>query len=53
MKKYILNFTQAQITEIIESIINEADGLNKILQTNLETMMKSEGEIFNPNYSIE
>lgn len=42
-----MNFTQTQITEIIESIINEEDGLNKILQTSLEAIMKSEREIFN------
>lgn len=42
-----MNFTQPQNTEIIESIINEEDGLNKILQTSLEAIMRSEREVFN------
>ena len=42
-----MNFTQPQITEIIENIINKEDGLNTILQTSLEALMKSEREVFN------
>jgi len=37
-----MNFTQPQITEIIEDVIKKEDGLNTILQTSLEAIMKSD-----------
>src|SRR5690606_8987037 len=37
-----MHFTQSQFTEIIENIINKEDGLNIILKTTLEAMMKAE-----------
>src|SRR5690625_5684050 len=37
-----MHFTQLQFTEIIENIIDKEDGLNIILKTTLEAMMKAE-----------
>ena len=37
-----MHFTQSQFTEIIENIIDKEDGLNIILKTTLEAMMKAE-----------
>src|SRR5699024_5653335 len=37
-----MRFTQPQFTKIIEDIIEKEDGLNTILKTTLETMMKAE-----------
>ncbi len=39
-----MNFIQSQITEIIENLVNEDDGLNHIFQVTLEALMKSERE---------
>lgn len=37
-----MHFTQSQFTTIIEDVINHEDGLNKILKTTLEVLMKTE-----------
>ncbi len=40
-----MRFIQAQFTTIIENLLNEEDGLNTILKTPLEAMMKGEREV--------
>ena len=37
-----MNFTQEQITEILQEIANEKDGFNRIMKLSLEVLMKSE-----------
>jgi transposase-like protein len=37
-----MNFTQSQITTILEEIVTKEDGLNTILKLSLEALMKSE-----------
>jgi hypothetical protein len=41
-----MNFTQEQITEILQDIANEKDGFNKIMKLSLEVLMKSERKIY-------
>ena len=36
-----MNFTQEQITEILQDVANEKDGFNKIMKLSLEVLMKS------------
>jgi hypothetical protein len=38
----IINFTQEQITEILQDIANEKDGFNRIMKLSLKILMKSE-----------
>lgn len=40
-----MNFTQEQITEILQDVANEKDGFNKIMKLSLEVLMKSERKI--------
>lgn len=40
-----MNFTQEQITEILEDIANEKDGFNRIMKMSLEVLMKSERKV--------
>ena len=40
-----MNFTQEQITEILQEIANKKDGFNKIMKLSLEVLMKSERKI--------
>jgi len=35
-----MNFTQEQITEIMQEIANEKDGFNRIMKLSLEFLMK-------------
>jgi len=40
-----MNFTQEQITEILQDVANEKDGFNKIMKLSLEVLMKSERKL--------
>jgi len=40
-----MNFTQGQITEILQDIANEKDGFNRVMKLSLEVLMKSERKI--------
>ena len=40
-----MNFTQDQITEILQDIANKKDGFNEIMKLSLEVLMKSERKI--------
>ena len=40
-----MNFTQEQITEILQEIANEKDGFNRIMKISLEVLMKSERKV--------
>ena len=45
--KNTLNFTQEQVTKILEEIAQEKDGYNKILKLSLEALMRAERKIHN------
>ncbi len=45
-----LNFTQEQVTKILEEIAKEKDGYNKVLKYSLEAMMRAERSIHNETY---
>jgi len=40
-----MNFTQEQITEILQDVANKKDGFNKIMKLSLEVLMKSERKL--------
>ena len=40
-----MNFTQEQITEILQDIANKKDGFNEIMKLSLEVLMKSERKV--------
>ncbi len=40
-----MNFTQDQITEILQDIANRKDGFNEIMKLSLEVLMKSERKL--------
>jgi transposase-like protein len=42
-----LNFTQEQVTKILENIAEEKDGYNKVMQIAMEALMRAEREEFN------
>ncbi len=48
-----MNFTQAQITEILDEIANGKNGYQELLKLSLESIMRSERNEFNPNSAIE
>jgi len=41
-----MNFTQEQITEILQEVANEKDGFNKIMKLSLDVLMKSERKVY-------
>jgi putative transposase len=41
-----MNFTQAQITDILFEVTNKKDGFNTIMQMTLEALMRSERKVF-------
>jgi len=49
MKK--LHFTQEQVTNILEDIVHQEDGLQNILKLSLEALMRSEREEHNQEYN--
>lgn len=49
MKK--LHFTQEQVTNILEDIVHQEDGLQKILKLSLEALMRSEREEHNQEHN--
>ncbi len=42
-----LNFTQEQVTKILEKVAKEKDGYNKVLKLAMEALMRAEREIHN------
>jgi transposase-like protein len=46
-----LNFTQEQVTKILENIATEKEGFNKVMQIALEALMRAEREEFNKTHS--
>jgi hypothetical protein len=49
MKK--VNFTQSQITEILDEIANGKNGYQQLLQLSLESIMRAERNEFNAEHS--
>jgi len=46
-----LNFTQEQVTKILENIAREKEGFNKVMQIAMEALMRGEREAFNKAHS--
>ena len=46
-----LNFTQEQVTKILENIATEKDGFNKVMQLAMESLMRAERQEFNQEHS--
>ncbi len=46
-----LNFTQEQVTKILEDVATKKDGYNKVMQMAIEALMRSEREEFNKSKS--
>ena len=46
-----LNFTQEQVTKILENIAIEKDGFNKVMQLAMESLMRAERQEFNQEHS--
>jgi transposase-like protein len=46
-----IDFTQEQVTKILEEIANEKEGFNKVMQIAIEALMRAEREEFNKQNS--
>ena len=46
-----LNFTQEQVTKILENIATEKEGFNKVMQIAIEALMRAERDEFNKEQS--
>ena len=46
-----LNFTQEQVTKILENIATEKEGFNKVMQIAMEALMRAEREEFNKSHT--